>query len=46
MTPQHLTLDGDEAHERLKGYAQMNPPIRNAAQIAGLWTGIEHGVFD
>ena len=24
----------------------MNPPIRNAAHIAGLWTGIEQGVFD
>lgn len=46
VTPQHLTLDGDEAYERLKGYAQMNPPIRNAAHIAGLWTGIEQGVFD
>ncbi|MDP3370475.1 MAG: dihydroorotase [Brevundimonas sp.] len=45
-TPQHLTLDGDEAYERLKGYAQMNPPIRNAPHIAGLWTGIEQGVFD
>ncbi|MDP1913441.1 dihydroorotase [Brevundimonas sp.] len=45
-TPQHLTLDGDEAYERLKGYAQMNPPIRNATHIAGLWTGIEQGVFD
>jgi dihydroorotase len=46
VTPQHLTLDGDEAYARLKGYAQMNPPIRNAAHIAGLWTGIEQGVFD
>ncbi len=46
VTPQHLTLDGDEAYARLKGYAQMNPPIRNALHIAGLWTGIEQGVFD
>ena len=46
VTPQHLTLDGDEAYARLKGYAQMNPPIRNAPHIAGLWTGIAHGVFD
>lgn len=45
-TPQHLTLDGDEAYERLKGYAQMNPPIRNAAHIAGLWRGIDQGVVD
>jgi dihydroorotase len=46
VTPQHLTLDGDEAYARLKGYAQMNPPIRNAAHIAGLWRGIEQGVVD
>ncbi len=46
LTPQHLTLDGDEAYERLKGLAQMNPPIRDAYHIAGLWRGIEHGVAD
>ncbi|WP_374516499.1 dihydroorotase [Brevundimonas sp.] len=46
VTPQHLTLDGDEAYERLKGLAQMNPPIRNAPHIAGLWRGIEQGVAD
>src|SRR5215217_5189944 len=43
VTPQHLTLDGDEAYARLKGLAQMNPPIRNAPHIAGLWRGITHG---
>jgi dihydroorotase len=46
VTPQHLTLDGDEAYERLKGLAQMNPPIRNARHIAGLWRGIQQGVVD
>jgi dihydroorotase len=46
VTPQHLTLDGDEAYARLKGYAQMNPPIRNAHHIRGLWHGIEQGVVD
>ena len=40
LTPQHLTLDGDEAYERLKGLAQMNPPIRNNYHIAGLWRGL------
>jgi dihydroorotase len=39
VTPQHLTLAGPEAYERLKGYAQMNPPIRDAA-TAALWTGM------
>jgi len=46
LTPQHLTLDGDEAYERLKGLAQMNPPIRNNYHIARLWRGIEQGVAD
>jgi dihydroorotase len=46
LTPQHLTLDGDEAYERLKGLAQMNPPIRNNYHIPGLWRGIEQGVAD
>ena len=46
ITPQHLTLAGPEAYERLKGYAQMNPPIRDAAHRAGLWRGIANGVAD
>jgi dihydroorotase len=46
LTPQHLTLTGPEAYERLKGYAQMNPPIRDASQQPGLWRGIAMGVVD
>jgi len=46
ITPQHLTLTAPEAYERLKGLAQMNPPIREAAHVAGLWAGIEQGVAD
>jgi dihydroorotase len=46
VTPQHLTLTAPEAYERLKGYAQMNPPIRNAHHQAGLWRGIAMGVAD
>jgi dihydroorotase len=46
VTPQHLTLEGPEAYERLKGLAQMNPPIREARHVAGLWHGIEQGVAD
>jgi dihydroorotase len=45
-TPQHLTLAAPEAYERLKGYAQMNPPIRGAEHRAGLWVGIANGVVD
>ena len=46
LTPQHLTLTAPEAYQRLKGYAQMNPPIRGAAHQAGLWRGIAQGVAD
>jgi dihydroorotase len=46
LTPQHLTLAGPEAYERLQGYAQMNPPIRGAEHRAGLWVGVDNGVAD
>jgi len=46
LTPQHLTLVGPEAYQRLKGLAQMNPPIRDASHQPGLWRGIEMGVAD
>ena len=46
LTPQHLTLAGPEAYERLKGFAQMNPPIRDASHQAALWSAIESGLAD
>ncbi len=46
LTPQHLTLEGPEAYERLKGFAQMNPPIRDHAHRMGIWTAIANGVAD
>ena len=47
VTPQHLTLHGPEAYERLKGLAQMNPPIRGIEHVEGLWAeGIGAGVAD
>jgi dihydroorotase len=46
VTPQHLTLTAPDAYERLKGFAQMNPPIREAAHQAALWRGIAMGVAD
>ncbi|HEX5262705.1 MAG TPA: dihydroorotase [Phenylobacterium sp.] len=46
FTPQHLTLEGPEAYERLKGYAQMNPPIRTAEHRAALWEALANGVVD
>lgn len=46
VTPQHLTLVAPDAYERLKGFAQMNPPIRDAEHVAGLWKGVDQGLFD
>jgi len=46
ITPQHLTLVAPEAYERLRGFAQMNPPIRDARHVSGLWRGVDQGVAD
>ena len=45
--PQFLTFAGPEIYKRLKGMAQMNPPIRYAADLVLLWSlGISQGVVD
>jgi dihydroorotase len=45
--PQFLSFEGPEIYARLKGFAQMNPPIRYAADRAALWSlGIAQGVVD
>ncbi len=46
VTPQHLTLTAPEAYQRLKGFAQMNPPIRGPEHQAGLWRAVQGGVAD
>lgn len=47
ITPQHLTLVGPEAYERLGSYAQMNPPIRSQEHVGALWLwGMQQGVAD
>ncbi|MGE4429967.1 MAG: dihydroorotase [Sphingobium sp.] len=46
VTPQHLTLAGEDAYPRLGTYAQMNPPIRSAAHRDGLWRYLNLGVPD
>jgi dihydroorotase len=45
--PQFLTFAGPEVYERLKGLAQMNPPIRTAKDRGALWDlGVAQGVVD
>jgi dihydroorotase len=46
VTPQHLTLAGEEAYPRLGTHAQMNPPIRSGAHRDGLWYWLNQGVPD
>ncbi len=46
VTPQHLTLEAPDCYVRLKGKAQMNPPIRERRHQDGLWHGLAQGVFD
>jgi len=45
-TPHHLTLEAPGCYERLGTRAQMNPPVRDAANRAGIWGGIAQGVVD
>lgn len=46
VTPQHLTMAGEDVYPRLGTYAQMNPPIRSAAHRDGLWHWLAQGVPD
>ena len=46
VTPQHLTLAGEEAYAKIGTYAQMNPPIRSGAHRDGLWYWMGQGVPD
>jgi dihydroorotase len=46
VTPQHLTLAGEEAYPEIGTFAQMNPPIRSRAHREGLWHWLRQGVPD
>jgi dihydroorotase len=45
-TPSHLTLYAPDCYRRLGTFAQLNPPIRDAEQQAGIWRGVASGVID
>lgn len=45
VTPHHLFLD-ESAYKKLGTLAQMNPPLRTAADCAALWQGINDGTID
>jgi len=46
VTPQHLTLSAPDCYERLGSLAQMNPPIRGAEHLEGLWRAVAQGIVD
>jgi dihydroorotase len=46
VTPAHLTLAAPDCYERLKAFAQLNPPVRDASHRDGLWQGLAQGVID
>lgn len=45
-TPQHLTLAAPACYDEIGTRAQMNPPIRDAAQRAALWKALAAGIVD
>jgi dihydroorotase len=46
VTPHHLTLVAPDCYQRLGTYAQMNPPVRDAAHGDRIWAGVASGVVD
>src|SRR5450631_74069 len=45
-TPHHLTMASPDCYAQHGTYAQINPPIRDAAHRDGLWHGIAQGIVD
>jgi dihydroorotase len=45
-TPHHLTLEAPGCYEKLGSLAQMNPPVRDAAHRAAIWSGVTNAVVD
>ena len=46
VLPNHLTLAAPECYERLKGFAQQNPPVREARHREALWRALNAGIVD
>ncbi|MEM0986535.1 MAG: dihydroorotase [Pseudomonadota bacterium] len=46
VLPNHLTLAAPDCYDRLKAYAQQNPPIREAHHRAALWRALDAGIVD
>jgi dihydroorotase len=46
VTPHHLTLASPDCYDRMGTKAQMNPPIREAAQVEAVWEALRQGLAD
>jgi dihydroorotase len=45
-TPQHLTLNSPGLYDRLRPFAKINSPVRDAHHRSKLWTCLQSGVVD
>ena len=45
-TPQHLTLYAPDCYDKLKTYAQINPPLRTKEHYDRLWVAIKNNIVD
>jgi len=45
VCPQHLFLTAPDIYRKLKGFAKMNPPIREPRHAAALWEGLKDGTL-
>ena len=46
VLPNHLTLAAPDCYERLKGFAQQNPPVREQRHQDALWRALNAGIVD
>jgi dihydroorotase len=46
VLPQHLTLFAPDCYDRLKNYAQQNPPIREKHHLERIWQAVLDGTVD
>lgn len=46
VLPQHLTLFAPDCYDRLKNYAQQNPPIREKHHMDRIWKALLDGTVD
>ncbi len=46
VLPQHLTLYAPDCYDRLKNYAQQNPPIRDKRHYDRIWQAVRDGTVD